>query len=68
MTTRQQGKFKMDEPKTWLMLPASSVQDFADTHEWEEAMARWRSTAGRNRAIAERALLDFRVNAMSGDK
>jgi hypothetical protein len=58
----------MNEPKPSLMWPTRSVQDFDSIEEWEEAMARWRSTVGRNRAIAERVLLDFRVKAKRKDK
>ena len=48
--------------------PAPSRTDFSTDAECEESMSRWQSTVGRNKAIAERALLDFRLKSKSTGK
>jgi len=48
--------------------PAPSRPDFSTDAEWEESMARWQSTVGRNKAIAKRAWLDFRLYSESTGK
>ncbi len=44
---------------------APSRESFSNDKEFEEATSRWQSTHGQNKAIAERALLDFRAKSKS---
>ena len=62
----------MNEPEPSVTQATASEQDLDNIEdgilEREEAMARRPSTVGRNRAIAERLLLDFRARVKRSDR